>query len=64
MEGFAMDAMTNRARIAQIPRATETYEDGNDLIRHAQGTFLDELPGVAFALITLVYLVSTLIALI
>ncbi len=49
-------------RLAEIRRAVETGDD-TDSIRYAQSNFLDELPGAAFALITLVYVVSSLLAL-
>jgi len=34
-----------------------------DSIRYAQSNFLDELPGVAFAMITLAYIVVSLVSL-
>jgi len=59
-----MAATTNGARIARIARATGTFEGARESMRYAQSNFLDELPGAAFALITLAYIVGTLIALI
>lgn len=59
-----MAATTNGygERIAGIRRVVEGVGDGGSL-RYAQSNFLDELPGAAFALITLAYLVTSLLAL-
>ncbi len=56
-----MAAATNGARIVTIARQAFAETEGS--MRYAQANFLDELPGVAFALITLVYVVASLAAL-
>ena len=53
---------TNQARIAGYNRATDEAAP-NDHIRFAQNSLLTELPGIAFGLITLLYIVSSLITL-
>jgi len=64
-----MAATTNGAGIVRISRARESFAGlgdsigGAGSIRYAQGNFLDELPGVAFAMITLVYVVVSLVSL-
>ena len=57
-----MAAATGGKRIAGIGRAEEPAEVTGS-VRFAQGTFLDELPGIAFGLITLTYIFSSLLAL-
>ncbi len=57
-----MAAATNGAGIARIARA-ERFERGSNGVRWAQSAFLDELPGAAFGLITLAYIVTSLFAL-
>ena len=55
-----MAAMTNEARFA----ATTMAEAGtSDALRFAQYSFLNEMPGVVFGLITLAYIVSSLASL-
>jgi len=56
-----MAAATNGAGIVAITRPTFAEVDGS--MHYAQANFLDELPGVAFAIITLVYVVASLAAL-
>ena len=64
-----MAATTNGAGIVRITRAGEGFADigdsigGAGSIRYAQSNFLDELPGVAFAMITLAYVVASLVSL-
>ena len=62
-----MAATTNGAGIVRIARqgfADVTGSIGDtDSIRYAQSNFLDELPGVAFAMITLAYIVVSLVSL-
>ncbi len=58
-----MAATTNGAGIVRITRARESFADIDGSIRYAQGNFLDELPGVAFGIITLAYLVASLVTL-
>ncbi len=53
---------TNRAKLAGVNRAAEQAAP-TDSMRMVQNGFLTELPGVAFGLITLLYIVSSLIAL-
>ncbi len=57
-----MNAMTNEARIAGIVNANQAAESTAG-VRFAQNSLLSELPGVVFGLITLGYLVSSLLAL-
>jgi len=57
-----MAAATNGAGIVAITRPAFAEVDGS--MHYAQANFLDELPGVAFALITLVYVVASLAALV
>ncbi|MFZ0888584.1 MAG: hypothetical protein WA005_09045 [Candidatus Binataceae bacterium] len=57
-----MVAATGGKRIASIGRAEEPAEP-TGTIRFAQGAFLDELPGIAFGLITLAYIASSLLSL-
>jgi hypothetical protein len=62
-EEFTMNATTtNRARIAGVNPAAEPAAP-TDYIRIAQNSLLTELPGVAFGIITLFYIVSSLLAL-
>ncbi len=64
-----MAATTNGVGIVRITRAGEGFADlgdsigGAGSIRHAQSNFLDELPGAAFAMITLAYVVASLVSL-
>jgi hypothetical protein len=51
---------TNRTQFAEL--ATDTAAP-TDYIRYAQNSFLTELPGVAFGLITLAYIVASFLAL-
>ncbi|MGH7779412.1 MAG: hypothetical protein ACREQR_06265 [Candidatus Binataceae bacterium] len=53
---------TNRTQFAGLTPATVTAAP-TDYIRYAQNSFLTELPGVVFGLITLAYIVTTLLAL-
>jgi hypothetical protein len=57
-----MNATTNEARIAGIGNANEAVESTTG-VRFAQNSLLSELPGVVFGLITLGYVVSSLLAL-
>jgi len=56
-----MNATINEARLAGIAKSTET--ESSEGIRHAQNSFLSELPGLMFGVITLGYIVSSLLAL-
>lgn len=53
---------TNRAKVADYTPATSPAAP-TDYIRAAQNSFLTELPGIAFGIITLLYVVSSLLAL-
>jgi len=56
-----MNATTNEARLegfAAVERQAST-----DAVRLAQYAWLNELPGVVFGLITIVYIVTSLLAL-
>jgi hypothetical protein len=53
---------TNEARLTAIAGVAEQDETAESL-RFAQNNLLSELPGVAFGLITLAYIVTSLIAL-
>jgi hypothetical protein len=52
---------TNRAKMAFAPVTAPAT--ATDSIRFAQNSILTELPGVAFGLVTLAYLVGSLLAL-
>jgi hypothetical protein len=53
---------TNRARIAGVTPATAPAAP-TDYVRVAQNSLLTELPGIAFGVITLLYVVTSLLAL-
>ncbi len=57
-----MNATTNEARLAGNANTSEAAESTAG-IRFAQNSLLSELPGVVFGLITLAYVVSSLLAL-
>lgn len=56
-----MEAAIREARLAAVNVAAQN--ETADSIRYAENNLLSELPGIAFGLITLVYIVSSLIAL-
>lgn len=53
---------TNHTEIAGLTHTNETAAP-TDYIRYAQNSFLTELPGVAFGLITLAYVICSFLAL-
>ncbi len=57
-----MNATTNEARIAVLANTNEAAESSVGT-RLAQNSLLSELPGVVFGVITLGYIVSSLLAL-
>ena len=57
-----MNATTNEARLAGLV-ASETVASTDEYQRLAQYSWLNEVPGVVFGLITLAYIVSSLLAL-
>jgi hypothetical protein len=57
-----MNATTNEARLAVVTNLNEATEASAGT-RLAQNSLLSELPGIVFGLITLGYIVSSLIAL-
>jgi hypothetical protein len=57
-----MNATTNEARISVLANSNEAAE-ATAGTRLAQNSLLSELPGVVFGLITLGYIVGSLIAL-
>ena len=57
-----MDATTNEARFTVLTNSNEATEATTGT-RLAQNSLLSELPGVVFGLLTLGYVVSSLIAL-
>jgi hypothetical protein len=57
-----MNATTNEARIAGFAAVAEQAAS-SDAVRLAQYSWLNELPGVVFGLITLVYIVTQLLSL-
>jgi hypothetical protein len=59
-EDTTMAATTNGAGIIRAMRAEHSFEDAASSLRYAQGSFLDELPGLAFGLITLAYVFTAL----
>jgi hypothetical protein len=56
-----MSAMTNEARIHAVAIEADRFSGSID---YNQNALLDELPGIAFGLITLAYIVSSLLALV
>ena len=61
-EDTKMNANTNEATLGMITNTTETAE-ATAGTRLAQNSLLSELPGIVFGLITLGYIVSSLVAL-
>jgi hypothetical protein len=57
-----MNATTNEATLAAITNTNEAAEATAGM-RLAQNSLLSELPGIVFGLITLGYVVSSLVAL-
>jgi hypothetical protein len=57
-----MNATTNEARLAVVANVNEAAE-ATAGTRLAQNSLLSELPGVVFAVLTLGYVVSSLLAL-
>ena len=53
---------TNRARVAGVNPATVPAAP-TDYIRVAQNSLLTELPGITFGIITLLYVVTSLLSL-
>jgi hypothetical protein len=58
-----MDAMTKQAEFVSYLNLEEQTA-AEDSVRMAQSGFLSELPGAAFAVLTLVYIVTSFISLI
>jgi hypothetical protein len=61
-EDKKMNANTNEATLGMITNTNETAE-ATAGTRLAQNSLLSELPGIVFGLITLGYIVSSLVAL-
>jgi ABC-type phosphate transport system permease subunit len=57
-----MNATTNEARLAGFTKTTEATES-TEGTRFAQNNLLSELPGIVFGVLTLGYIVSSLLAL-
>ena len=57
-----MNATTKEARIAGMANANETAAV-SDVTRLAQYNMLNEIPGAIFGIITVVYIVASLLAL-
>ena len=57
-----MNATTNETQIGRIETQSQVSNSGEGY-RIAQSTLLSELPGVVFAVLTLAYVASSLIAL-
>lgn len=57
-----MNATTNEVRLAGLENSNETTE-ATVGTRLAQNSLLSELPGIVFGLITLGYVISSLVAL-
>jgi hypothetical protein len=57
-----MNATTNEARFDGFARV-ESQTASTDAVRIAQYAWLNELPGIVFGLITVVYIVTSLLAL-
>lgn len=60
--GSQMNATINETRLAGVERVARERETGEGL-RHAQNALLSELPGVVVGLVTLFYIVTSLMAL-
>jgi hypothetical protein len=58
-----MAATTNGAGIIRAIQAEQSFGDADSSLRYAQGNFLNELPGLAFGLITLAYVFTALYSL-
>lgn len=58
-----MATMINDTRLARVEGVAQRPEAGEGK-RFAYSTWLDELPGAAFAIITLVYIVGALMSLV
>jgi hypothetical protein len=58
-----MNATTNQTQIGRIETEREISTSGEGY-RVAQSTLLSELPGAVFAILTLAYVASSLIALV
>ena len=56
-----MNATINEARLVGFTKTAET--ETTEATRHAQNSLLSELPGLVFGVITLGYIVSSLLAL-
>ena len=56
-----MNATTNEARLTGITKRAEI--EPTEATRYAQNSLLSELPGLVFGVITLGYIVSSLVAL-
>jgi hypothetical protein len=61
-EEMKMNAPANEARLAGFTETTDAIES-TEGTRYAQNNLLSELPGVVFGVITLGYIVSSLLAL-
>jgi hypothetical protein len=55
---------TKQAELTVIKNSKRADQFSADGLRYAQGNFLSELPGLAFAALTLVYIVSSFVSLI
>jgi hypothetical protein len=58
-----VNATTNQAWIAGVTSAAEPAAPTDHRVRFAQNIFLTEVPGLAFGIVTLAYIVSSLFAL-
>jgi len=56
-----MNATINEARLTGFTKSAET--ETSEATRHAQNSLLSELPGLVFGVLTLGYIVSSLLAL-
>ena len=63
LEGSEMEATIREARMAAGAGNLTQHEEMITSARYVANNLLSELPGIAFGLITLVYIISTLIAL-
>jgi hypothetical protein len=57
-----MNATTNEARLAGLVDKSAATQSA-EATRYAENSFLTELPGLVFGLLTLGYLISSLLAL-
>jgi len=58
-----MEYIANQEGVEEVSPSAETQEVG-ECVQHARSRFLDELPGAVFAVMTLLWIVSSFAGLI